>query len=308
MANETKTTNIAVTAREVDFVTRFANNWEHLRDILGIMRPIRRAPGTVLKSKYAEVTLNTANVAEGAVVPYSQAQVKEKDYKQIEIKKYAKAVTLEAINLYGHDVAVQMTDDQFLFELTNQVVDEFYTYIKTGTLEGNAADFQMALARAQGMVRNKFKSMHKGMTEVVGFCNILDAYDYLGAANITVQNEFGMNYIENFLGYRVLFLLSENEIPRNKVYATPVENIVLYYVAPSESDFAKAGLSFTTDGETNLIGVHAEGKYETMVTEMFAVYGMVLFAEYLDGIANITIGGGAGDGDGDGDSGDSTNP
>ena len=31
----------SVTAREMDFVTRFGDNWEALRNILGIMRPIR---------------------------------------------------------------------------------------------------------------------------------------------------------------------------------------------------------------------------------------------------------------------------
>ena len=46
----TKKNDITVAAREVDFVTRFAQNWEALREILGIMRPIEKAPGTKLKS------------------------------------------------------------------------------------------------------------------------------------------------------------------------------------------------------------------------------------------------------------------
>ena len=36
--------------------------------------------------------------------------------------------------------------------------------------------------------------------------------------------------------------------------ALPVENIDLYYVDPSDSDFAKLGLNYTVKGETNLIG------------------------------------------------------
>ena len=44
------TNDIQVTAREIDFVTRFERNWEHLREILGIMRPIKKQPGAVLKS------------------------------------------------------------------------------------------------------------------------------------------------------------------------------------------------------------------------------------------------------------------
>ena len=42
------TNDITVTAREVDFVTRFGQNWDALREVLGIMRPIRKTPGTVL--------------------------------------------------------------------------------------------------------------------------------------------------------------------------------------------------------------------------------------------------------------------
>ena len=48
-----------VVAREVDFVSRFTRNWEALQSILGIMRPIRKAPGTRLASYTASVTLST---------------------------------------------------------------------------------------------------------------------------------------------------------------------------------------------------------------------------------------------------------
>lgn len=154
-----------------------------------------------------------------------------------------------------------------------------------------SSDLQAALAKAQGEVLNKFATMQKDVTEVVGFANILDAYDYLGAADITVQTQFGLTYIENFMGYRTLFLLPAKFIARNKVYATPVENLDLYYVDPGDSEFAKLGLSYTVQGETNLIGFHAQGNYSTAVGESFALMGMALWAEYLDGIANITVSG-----------------
>lgn len=288
--NLTKTANIQTSAREIDFVTRFANNWDHLRDILGVMRLIKKTPGTVLKSKYAQVTLQNGTVGEGEEIPYSQANVLTKDYAPINVEKYAKGVSIEAINEHGYDDAVNLTDEQFLFELQNNVTDRFYDFMGTGTLIKAKSTFQAALAEAQGQVRNKWKKMHKGITDVVGFCNILDAYDYLGAANITVQTEFGLNYIENFIGYRRLFLCSEAEVARGKVLATPVENLILYYVSPDDSDFKKAGLDYTTDGVTNLIGFHTQGNYNTAVSESFALMGMTLMAEYLDGIAAVDIG------------------
>lgn len=280
--------DIQVTARELDFVTRFERNWEHLRNILGIMRPIRKQPGAVLKSKYAEGTLESGKVAEGEEIPYSHFEVKEKTYAEMEIEKFAKAVSIEAIKDHGYDNAVQMTDDEFLFQLMTNVTDRFYTYLNTGTLTSTEGTFQMALAMAKGNVINKFKQMHRNVTDVVAFVNVLDVYKYLGEANVTVQNQFGFQYIKNFMGFGTVFLLSDSEIAQGKVIATPVENIALYYVDPATSDFARAGLVYTT-GASNLIGFHAQGNYKTAVSEAFAIMGMTLFAEYIDAIAVITV-------------------
>ena len=283
------TNDIQVTAREIDFVTRFERNWQHLRDILGIMRPIKKQPGAVLKSKYAEGTLQSGLVGEGEEIPYSKFTVKEKLYAEMGIEKYAKAVSIEAIKDHGYENAVQMTDDEFLFQLQTNVTERFYDYLKTGTLTSTETTFQMALAMAKGRVENKFKQMHRNVTGVVGFVNILDVYEYLGAAEITIQNQFGFQYMKDFMGFNTIFLLSDSEIPRGQVIATPVENIVLYYVDPNESDFARAGLVYTVSGETNLIGFHTQGNYHTAVSEAFAVMGLTLFAEYIDAIAVITI-------------------
>ena len=284
------TTDIQVTARELDFVTRFENNWQHLRDILGIMRPIKKQPGAVLKSKYAEGTLQSGSVAEGEEIPYSKFVVKEKAYAEMTIEKYAKAVSIEAIKDHGYENAVEMTDEQFLFELQSDVTGRFYEYLNTGTLTDNQTTFKKALAMAKGRVINKFKQMHKNVTGVVGFVNVLDVYEYLGDADITVQNQFGFQYVKDFMGFNTIFLLSDEEIARGKVIATPVENIVMYYVDPADSDFAKAGLVYTTGyGETNLIGFHTQGNYNTAVSEAFAIMGFTLFAEYIDAIAVVSF-------------------
>ena len=92
------------------------------------------------------------------------------------------------------------------------------------------------------------------------------------------------------MGYSVLFLLPAPRVARGDVIATPVENIDLYYVDPSDSEFARLGLNYTTQGETNLIGFHAQGNYGTAVGESFALMGMTLWAEYKDGIAVVKFG------------------
>ena len=73
------------------------------------------------------------------------------------------------------------------------------------------------------------------------------------------------------------------------LFKITVDNIHLYYVDPSDSDFAKLGLNYTVKGETNLIGVHVEGDYSRATGDMYAIMGMKLWAEYLDGIAVATV-------------------
>ena len=158
---------------------------------------------------------------------------------------------------------------------------------KKATADVKAAE--KALAKAKGAVLNKFASMRKNVTEIVGFANLNDLYEYLGDANITVQTAFGLNYVKNFMGYSTLFLLSDIDLAQGKVIALPVENIDLYYVDPSESDFKKLGLDYRVEGETNLIGFHANGDYSHAVGESFAIMGLTLWAEFLDGIAVYTV-------------------
>ena len=286
-ANLIKKANFTIAAREVDFVTRFNKNWDALREILGIMRPIRKAPGTQLVSSTATVTLADGAVAEGEEIPYSTVEIAPVTYADVEMRKYAKAVSIEAVDKWGAAVAVEKTDDAFLNELQGVVLDEFYDFLKTGTLTDTATTFQMGVALAIGKVVDKFKKMRRDSTSVVTWVNTLDAYKYLGAADLTVQNAFGIQYVENFMGADKLILSSE--IEAGKVIATPTENIDLYYVDPGDSDFAKLGLQYTVEGETNLIGFHAEGDYKHAVGESFALMGMKLWAEFLDGIAVVTV-------------------
>lgn len=285
-------TYTSVTAREIDFVTRFADNWDALRNIIGISRPIRKTPGTQLVSYTASVALESGNVGAGKVIPYSKSTIIQSTKSDLTIEKYAKAVPIEDVSKYGAAIAVEKSDDAFLTALQNVVLGKFYTFLNAADdLTGSADKWQEALAKAQGLVLNKFAGMQKDVTAVVGFANIIDAYDYLGSAQITVQTAFGLTYIKDFLGYSTLFLLPSSKIAQGTVIATPVENIDLYYIDPSDSEFGRLGLDYTTQGgETNLIGFHANGNYSTAVGESFAVMGMALWAEYEDGIANVTFG------------------
>ena len=289
ITNTTTTSQFSqLTVKEIDFVERFQRNWDSLREIMGIMRPIRKTPGTKLVSSQASITLQSGTVTEGDEVPLSQATVTPVAYADIALQKYRKAVTAEAVAKYGAAIAVEKTDDALLTELQNNVLDAFYTFAQTGTLTGTYATFQMAVAMAIGKCVNKFKTMRRDFSNVVVFVNTLDLYEYLGGASVTIQTQNGVQYLKNFLGADTMIVTSE--IPQGLVLATPADNIVLYYIDPADGDFKELGLDYTTgNGETNLIGIHKEGNYGRVMGETHALMGMVLWAEYLDGIAKITI-------------------
>lgn len=287
-------TDNALKAREIDFVTRFDKNWDALRTILGIFKPIRKEPGTSLVTYEAQMKDETlqggASVGEGEAIPFTQFKVVESKREDIVVEKYAKSLSLESVSKWGATVAIEKTDDAFMVELQNKVLKDFYTFLKTGTLKGTQKKWQKALAIAKGAVLNKFAGMNRNVTEVVGFANVMDFYDWLGDKEITVQTTFGLQYIKDFFGFSTLFLLPDDYIPAKTVIATPVENIDLYYIDPGDSDFKKLGLDYTTSGETNLIGFHAGGNYTNATGETYAIMGMKLWAEYLDGVCVVTVG------------------
>lgn len=289
VTNTTTTAQITIEAKELDFISRFNSNWDALREIMGIMRPIRKTLGTKLVASKASVSLKSGDVAEGDEVPLSQATVVPVAYEDIELEKYRKAVTAEAVAKFGAAVAVQKTDDAFLNQLQGQVMDRFYTFAQTGTLKSSGDTFQMAVAMAVTAVKDKFKKLHLDYSNIVVFVNTLDVGKYLGGAQISTQTQNGIEYFKNFLGAETVIVSSE--IPENTVIATPANNIVLYYIDPADGDFSTLGLNYTVgNGETNLIGVHKEGNYGRVMGETHVLMGVKLFAEYLDGIAVYTIG------------------
>lgn len=278
-----------VTAREIDFVSRFTNNWEALREILGIMNPVRKQPGTQLVSYTASVQLESGAVDAGEIIPYSKATIVQASKADLSLAKYAKAVPIEDVAQYGAAIAVQKSDEAFLNELQGVVLDNFYDVLldDTSPMTSTETTFQMAVSIAIGKVRDKFKKLRKNVSNIVVFANTMDVYRYLGAADIDIQSNFGIDYVKNFLGATTMILTSE--IDEGTVVAIPSDNLVLYYIDPGDGEFAQLGLNYTVEGETNLIGFHANGNYGTAVGESFALMGMALWPEYADGICIVTI-------------------
>ena len=270
-------------AREVDFAYRFSDSIKKLVEALGVTRKIAKQAGTVLKAYKATGTLQDGNVAEGDLIPLSNYQTEPVSFAEIKIKKWRKATSAEAIVEKGYNQAVTMTTDAMLKDVQKGIRSNFFEFLGTGTGEATGDTFQATLAQAWGQLQVLFEDNE---IESVYFMNPLDVADYLATANISLQNAFGMKYVEDFLGLGTVIFNSS--VPKGKIYATAKSNLILYYIAVNGADLNEA-FSFTSD-ETGLIGIHEAPDYTNMTASDTVVSGIVLFAERLDGIVVGTIG------------------
>lgn len=273
-----------VRAREIDFVNTFGENTKKLLELLGVTRKIAKQAGTVLKAYTATGTLESGVVAEGDVIPLSKYQTEAVPLGEITLRKWRKATSAEAIVERGYNQAVDMTTDRMLKDVQGVIRADFFTHLATGTGTASGDDVQGALAQAWGQLQVKFEDDD---IQAVYFMNPLDIADYLANANITTQNAFGMTYVEDFLGLGTV--ITNSRVPKGTVYATAKDNIVLYYVPVNGGDLGEA-FTFTSD-ETGLIGIHEHPDYTNMTASDTVINGMALFAERLDGIIVVTMGG-----------------
>ena len=269
-------------AREVEFVEMFGYSIKKLMEALGVTRKIPKVAGTVLKTYKASGTLEDGKVGEGELIPLSHYTVEAVSYKEIELKKWRKATSAEAIIEKGYDQAVEMTTDALLRDVQKGIRKDFFTFLATGTGTASGATFQKAIAQAWGQLQVKFEDDE---IEAVYFMNPLDAADYLGDATIITQNAFGMSYVENFLGLGTVIFNSS--VTKGKIYATAKQNLVLYYIPVNGADLSEA-FTFTSDA-TGLIGIHEAPDYPHMTAEDVAASGLTLFAERIDGVIISSI-------------------
>ena len=286
MAAETNVIKKAQIAkvRELDFATLFGENVKNLIKMLGITRKIPVTAGTALKVLKVTGTLENGTVAEGDIIPLSQYQTTWTAVAEATLQKWRKATTAEAILKGGYDQAVNETNKKMLLDIQKSIRTQFVTFLATGTSTATGEGLQAALANAWGKMQVLFED---DAVQAVYFVNPMDAADYLGKANITVQTAFGLNYVENFLGLGTLILTGA--VTAGSFYATAAENIVCYYINVNEANGLGDAFAFTTDPETGLIGIHEDGNYQRMQEETVAVAGVTLFAERLDGVIKGTI-------------------
>lgn len=282
----------AVRAREMDFVTQFTETWKKWQEIMRIIQPVEKNPGTELVSYTAAVDGDVAEQVEaGAVVGLTKIKLKRAAHRVMNVQKFRKAVPVEDVAKYGATVAIEKTDRAFRNKLFKDTQKEFYNFIQDGRLVGSRTTWQRALSTSKYALQNYLDKQEVDYNGIVGFANLMDYEEYIGTKEITLQTLQGMSYIKDFMGYDVLWLLSDDFIPRKTVIATTLDNIIMYYTNPANSDIKKLGLDFTVDPQLGLIGFHANGDYTRFTGETQAFKDIVLWADRLDAICVVTVSG-----------------
>lgn len=269
--------------RQIDFVSQFGYNTKKLMELLGVMRLIPKQAGTMLKRHTVTGTLEDGSVAEGDIIPLSKYKTVDTPLKEIELKKWRKATSAEAILDKGYDQAVDETNDKMLQDIQGKIRTGIIGSLTIGGQPtASGTNTQAALADAWGKLANIFEN---DAVETVYFLNPMDIASYLATAQITVQQAFGFSYVENFLGLGTVILNSG--IVAGTFKATAKQNMVGYYVPANEADLAKA-FDFVSD-ETGLIAVHEYADYDRLTADSTFLSGIEIFADNEAGVISGTI-------------------
>jgi hypothetical protein len=273
--------------REVDFVRQFEHNsLAKLLEVIGVTRRIPMIEGTTLYMYKTTGTLESGAVPEGEIIPLSEYETTKTPVGEITLKKWRKAASAEAIKKSGYDAAVQETDAALLRDVYADVRNTLFGYLNgaiSGSTTAGGVDLQSALADGWGQLQVLFED---DAVEPVYFINPQDAAKYLGAANITTQNTFGMNYIEDFLGLGTVIMSSR--ITKGTFIATAKQNFIMYYLTMGGDVATALGL---TTSELEYIGINSGYRNEERAQiESLIMDGIQILVEYAEGVVKGTIG------------------
>ena len=273
-------------AREVDFVAQFTHgSLAKLIEVLGVTRKIAMMEGTTMYMYTTSGTLQDGAVTEGEIIPLSKYTTAKTPVGEITLKKWRKATSAEAIKKSGYEAAVRDTDAAMMRDVQKSIRSDFFTLLN-GTITGSASasglDLQSALADGWGQLQVLFED---DTAEAVYFVNPLDISAYLGAAQVTVQTAFGMNYIENFLNLGTVIMSSR--VNAGTFIATAKQNLVMYYLTMG-GDIAQA-FDLTVD-ELGYIGIKSGiQNTDRAQIESLVMDGIQFFVEYAAGVVKGVI-------------------
>lgn len=266
-------------AQEINAVAKFQSDLHNLLALLGKEDVQVVAPGTAFKIYRSSGTLSNTAVAEKALIPDSNIAMDNGTVVEISFAKYRNLVSIEKIAKIGYTSAVGGANASLIKQAQAKVRQSIIAATNvTGVGTATAANFKAKLAKGAAYVAKKFEDE---VFTPIHFVNTDDAYDYLGSADITVQNAFGISYIENFMGLGTVIL--DSNVTAGTVYSTACENIDVVAANCTMID----GMEMTAD-ESGLMAVHVSPKYENGAIETVVYSGVTALPVFADRVCKVT--------------------
>lgn len=266
----------------LDFVSKFSGNISELQKVLGITEMDAMAAGTTIKIYKMDVGELAEQVAEGETIGLTKVTRVLAGTKELVLEKFRRNASAEAIQKHGRNVAINQCDEKLIAKIQKKIKQEFFDVLATGTGEAQGVGLQATLANAWGKLNVAHED--EGATPV-HFLSPLDVADYLGNAQITMQNAFGLSYVENFLGLGTVIV--SPRVEKGKVYSTSKENLHGAYVPANSGDVART-FGLTSDS-TGLIGMTHQPITGNATVDTLMMAGVIFYPEYLDKVIVGTI-------------------
>lgn len=268
--------------KSIDYTTNFSSELTGFAQALGITRPFAVQDGFKIKMyTKPDVELADGNVAEGDIIPLSKVTPKPHSEKEITLKKYRKATSAEAIQRYGLDQAINLTDEALIAEIQKGVRDDLFTMVQAGQETDNlSTGLQGALASAWGAVQVAFEDDTVG---TIVFAHPLDVAETIANKSLTLENRFGLNYYTDATGTTVF---TSTQVARGSIYATAPSNLQIAFI-PANSDLGQS-FNLTADS-TGFLGMKHFVHDSTMTHQTLVASGILMFPERVDGVIKVPL-------------------
>ena len=270
--------------KSIDYTYRFTESLTDFQNAIGVSRSMPVQEGMTIKLYgKPEVDLADGNVAEGDLIPLSSVTPQEVSTKEINLKKYRKATSGEAIQRYGLDAAINLTDDALIKEVQKNIRTDLFTLVQSGEAQDNlnaGNGLQGALATAWGALQTIFED---DTVSVVVFAHPMDVAQAIADKELTLESAFGLNYYTSATG---TIVFTTTQVAQGTVYATASENLVVAYI-PANSELGNS-FSLTSD-QTGYIGMKHFVENESMTHQTLLVSGVLMFPERLDGVVKVSL-------------------
>lgn len=286
------------TVNAIDFVNQFGYSVKKLQEALGVTRLQPMKQGNQIQTYKFGITkpkdaqdkdVDPASIGEGETIPLTKITREVANTYTVGFSKYRMGTTIEAVQKYGYDLAVEKTQQQMLQDIQKDIRAKFFNYLGTAPNDlGTVGDLQDAYGKVYGKLLSEFDT---DTPQIIMFINPVDAGNYLGTA--AIQNgqgvAFGLTLLKGFLGGNFDVILNAS-VPAGTFYATVKDNINLQYIdVNGESSKLFQNKTVTTD-ETGLIALVQDDTIENLSNESVIYQGINLFAEVENGVLKGTLG------------------